>query len=171
MHLRSGPVSLLLLLLPPLHHIKVPLASNVSQVEEILSDKMSREPWSRDHRWSRGASGNGTGSTSAGGPLEYRSLSIRRFNGTSSSYGPSIFPPFPLSIDRTSTSLYTRDLNLFVVSCGLRSSLPPPSAVCFSSAVLLSFSPALLLGACVLSFSISGPLGATPQLLERCDGS
>ena len=51
MHLRSGPVSLLLLLLPPLHHIKVPRGSKESQVEVILSDKMSREPWSRDQRW------------------------------------------------------------------------------------------------------------------------
>ena len=34
-----------------MHHIKVPRGSKVSKVEVILSDKMSREPWSRDQRW------------------------------------------------------------------------------------------------------------------------
>ena len=33
-----------------MHHIKVPRGSTVSKVEVILSDKMSREPWSRDQR-------------------------------------------------------------------------------------------------------------------------
>ena len=32
-----------------MHHIKVPRGSTVSKVEVILSDQMSREPWSRDH--------------------------------------------------------------------------------------------------------------------------
>ena len=75
-----------------MHHIKVPRGSKVSKVEVILSDQMSREPWSRDH-----AAMDGDLCM-----LEYRSLRIRRFNGTSSSFLPPIFPPFPLRLDRTS---------------------------------------------------------------------
>ena len=84
-----------------MHHIKVPRGSTVSKVEVILSDTMSQERWSRDQRWMGGLWKWHRQHISCS-PREYRSLRIRRFNGTSSSFGPSIFPPFPLRLDRTS---------------------------------------------------------------------
>ena len=71
--------------------------SKVSKVEVILSDKMSREPWSRDLRW-MGASGNGTGSTSAAVRWNIEAKEA----GTSPHCLTAIFPPFPLRLDRTS---------------------------------------------------------------------
>ena len=82
-----------------MHHIKVPRGSTVSKVEVILSDKMSRERWSRDQRWMGGLWNlNGTGSTSAAVRWNIEAKEA----GTSPHCLTAIFPPFPLRLDRTS---------------------------------------------------------------------
>ena len=101
MHLRPGPVSLLLLLLPPLHHIKVPRGSKVSNVEVILSDKMSREPWSRDQRW-MGGLWKWHRQHISWWPAGVSKPKLWKVQRDLVLVRPIHFPPFPLSIDRTS---------------------------------------------------------------------